>query len=215
MGDSIDNKAFHQFSYGLFLLTAQVDGRDNGCIVNTAIQSASEPRQVSVCCVKGSCTQEMIDAAGSFCVSVLTEGTPNEFFKHFGMQSGHDADKFAESAVAEILGGEVCRCASGLVYEKTANAFFSCKVTVREDLGSHVLYNAEVVEAQRLSDKPSITYDYYRRVTKKQGASAAAAAAQGDIIAWKCTVGPSFRPTSSAHCASMEPRISSPCVNLW
>ena len=188
MGDSIDNKAFHQFSYGLFLLTAQVDGRDNGCIVNTAIQSASEPRQVSVCCVKGSCTQEMIDAAGSFCVSVLTEGTPNEFFKHFGMQSGHDADKFAESAVAEILGGEVCRCASGLVYEKTANAFFSCKVTVREDLGSHVLYNAEVVEAQRLSDKPSITYDYYRRVTKKQGASAAAAAAQGDIIAWKCTV---------------------------
>jgi len=197
MGDSIDNKAFHQFSYGLFLLTAQVDGRDNGCIVNTAIQSASEPRQVSVCCVKGSCTQEMIDAASAFCVSVLTEATPLAFFEHFGMQSGHDVDKFAESAVAEILGGELRRCEAGPVYEKTANAYFSCKVTAREDLGSHIMYNAEVVEARRLSDEPSITYDYYRRVTKRQGAgsasegvgaSAAGTQSEGAIVAWKCTI---------------------------
>ena len=131
MADAIDNKAFHQFSYGLFLLTSQVGDRDNGCIVNTAVQSASAPRQVSLSCVKGSCTQEMIDEAGAFCISVLTESTPNAFFKHFGMQSGHDVDKFEESAVAEILGGEVARCESGLVYEKTANAFFSCTVSTR------------------------------------------------------------------------------------
>ena len=187
MADTIDNKAFHQFSYGLFLLTSQVGGRDNGCIINTAIQSASEPRQISLSCVKGSCTQEMIDEAGVFCVSVLTEGTPNAFFKHFGMQSGHDVDKFEESACAQILGGEIARCESGLVYEKTANAFFSCKVTVREDLGSHVMYNAEVVEAKRLSDEPSITYDYYRRVTKKQDAPAEGKP-KGAIVAWKCTV---------------------------
>ena len=107
----VENKAFHQFSYGLFLLTSQVGRRDNGCIVNTAIQSASEPRQVSVSCVKGSCTQEMIDQSGVFCVSILTEGTPFEFFKYFGMQSGHGVDKFEESASAEILGGEAARCA--------------------------------------------------------------------------------------------------------
>ncbi|MBR0404049.1 MAG: flavin reductase [Eggerthellaceae bacterium] len=187
MGDTIDNKAFHQFSYGLFLLTSQAGGRDNGCIVNTAVQSASEPRQVSLSCVKGSCTQEMIDEAGAFCISVLTESTPNAFFKHFGMQSGHDVDKFEESAKAQILGGEIARCAAGLVYEKTANAFFSCKVTVREDLGSHVMYNAEVIEARRLSDEPSITYDYYRRVTKKQDAPAESKP-QGTIVAWKCSV---------------------------
>ena len=189
MGDSVDKKAFHQFSYGLFLLTSQASGRDNGCIINTAIQSASEPRQVSISCVKGSCTQEMIDEAGVFCVSVLAESTPNAFFKHFGMQSGHDVDKFEQSASAEILGGEIARCSAGLVYEKSANAFFSCKVVVREDLGSHVMYSAEVVEAQRLSDEPSITYDYYRRVTKKQDAAEAGdAPAQGAIVAWKCSV---------------------------
>ena len=195
MSDSIDKKAFHQFTYGLFLLTSRAGDRDNGCIVNTAIQSASEPRQVSVCCIKGSCTQEMIDESGIFCVSVLGESTPAAFFKHFGMQSGHDVDKFEQSASAEILGGEAARCESGLVYEKSANAFFSCKVVVREELGSHVMYSAEVVEAQRLSDEPSITYDYYRNVTRKQGEQAAQpkqagepAQAQGAIVAWKCSI---------------------------
>ena len=188
MGTAIDNKAFHQFSYGLFLLTSQTGGRDNGCIINTAIQSASEPRQVSICCVKGSCTQEIIDSAGAFCVSVLTEETPYAFFEHFGMQSGHDVDKFTESAIAEVLGGQVGRTESGLAYAKAANAFFSCKVVMREDLGSHVMYNAEVVEAQRLSDEPSITYDYYRRVTRILAASLEESRGMGAIVAWKCTV---------------------------
>lgn len=189
MAEAIDNKAFHQFSYGLFLLTTRTGDRDNGCIVNTAIQSASEPRQVSVACVKGSCTQQMIDEAGLFCISILPESTPMAFFKHFGMQSGHDVQKFDESACAEILGGELARCAQGLVYEKSANAYLSCKVTVREDLGSHVMYNAEVVEARRLSDEPSITYDYYRRVTRKQDAPKAEGQSEDQkAVAWKCIV---------------------------
>ena len=183
----VDKTAFHQFSYGLFLLTSQAGGRDNGCIVNTAIQSASEPRQVSVSCVKGSCTQEMIDEAGAFCVSVLAQDTPIEFFTHFGMQSGHDVDKFDESARVEILGGDIARSGDGFVYERTANAYFSCKVVAREDLGSHVMYNAEVVEAKRLSDAPSITYDYYRTVTRKKSA-AQADSEEGEIVAWKCSI---------------------------
>ena len=159
MQSAIDNKAFHQFSYGLFLLTSRVDGRDNGCIVNTAIQAASEPRQVSVCCIKGSYTQEMIAASGVFAVSILTESTPNEFFKHFGMQSGHEVNKFAESASTDLSFLNVQRCEAGLVYEASANAFFSCEVVSSEDLGSHVQYVGRVVEAARLSDEPSISYD--------------------------------------------------------
>ena len=90
MSDSVDTKAFHAFSYGLFLLASQADGRENACIVNTAIQAASKPRQVSVACIKGSCTQETIAASNRFCVSVLDESTPLEYFDHFGMKSGHD-----------------------------------------------------------------------------------------------------------------------------
>ena len=39
----MDKKAMYKLSYGLFVLTAKEDSKDNGCIINTAIQAASEP----------------------------------------------------------------------------------------------------------------------------------------------------------------------------
>ena len=44
----MDKKAMHKLSYGLFVLTAKEDSKDNGCIINTAIQAASEPNQLSI-----------------------------------------------------------------------------------------------------------------------------------------------------------------------
>lgn len=190
MTSTLDRKAFHQFTYGLFLLATREGGRDNACIINTAIQAASEPRQISISCIKGSCTQEMIDRSGVFSVSVLTESTPHAFFKHFGMQSGHDVEKFNASASVDMPGGNIGRTEDGLVYEKSANAFFSCKVVAREDVGSHITYVGLVQEARRLSDEPSITYGYYQGVTRKQAAPTEAQSAQvkGEITAWQCSV---------------------------
>ena len=37
----MDNKAMYKLSYGLFVLTSAADGKDNGCITNTAIQVSS------------------------------------------------------------------------------------------------------------------------------------------------------------------------------
>ncbi len=197
MSQAVNSKAFHQFSYGVFLLSAADGDRDNACIVNTAIQAASEPRQVSVCCIKGTCTQEMIGKTKRFCVSVLTEDAPKAYFEHFGMKSGRAGDKFAEGA-AEAAGADLGRTAGGLLYEKGANAYFDCTVTDAMDLGSHVLYVGEVIEADRLSDAPAITYAYYREMTRKQGsprtvqaaapATAQASAPEEAPVAWKCAV---------------------------
>ena len=35
------------------------DGKDNGCIINTAIQAASEPNQLSICVNKANYTHDM------------------------------------------------------------------------------------------------------------------------------------------------------------
>ena len=45
----MDRKAMYKLSYGLFILTAKEAEKDNGCIINTAIQAASEPNQLSIC----------------------------------------------------------------------------------------------------------------------------------------------------------------------
>ena len=42
----MDQKAMYKLSYGLFELTAKDGEKDNGCIVNTAIQAASSPNHL-------------------------------------------------------------------------------------------------------------------------------------------------------------------------
>lgn len=44
----MDKKAMYKLSYGLFVLTAREAQEDNGCIINTAIQAASEPNQLNI-----------------------------------------------------------------------------------------------------------------------------------------------------------------------
>ena len=39
----MNKEAMYKLSYGLFVLTAKEGKKDNGCIINTAIQAASAP----------------------------------------------------------------------------------------------------------------------------------------------------------------------------
>ena len=84
----MDRKAMYRLSYGLFVLTAREAEKDNGCIINTAIQAASEPNQLSICVNKTNYTHDMIERTGKFTVSVLSQNAQFELFKHFGFQSG-------------------------------------------------------------------------------------------------------------------------------
>ncbi|MCL2815397.1 MAG: flavin reductase family protein, partial [Oscillospiraceae bacterium] len=84
----------YNLSYGLFLLTARENEKDNGCIINTASQiTASSPMCMSVSVCKTDYTHDMIRNTGRFNVSVLTQAVPFELIKHFGFQSGRDTDK--------------------------------------------------------------------------------------------------------------------------
>jgi len=152
----MNEKAFYNLTYGLFLLTAQEEGRDNGCIINTAIQVANDPTRITISVVKQNLTCEMILRTGQFNVSAITNKADFELFRHFGMQSGRDVDKFAGFS-------QVDRSENGLFYLTGAsNAFFSAKVTEYLDLGSHILFVAEVTDAQVLSRDSSCTYGYYQ-----------------------------------------------------
>ena len=90
----MDKKAMYKLSYGLFVLTAREGDKDNGCIVNTAIQAASAPNQLSVCVNKANYTHDMIKRTGEFTVSVISERAGFELFTHFGFQSGKEVNKF-------------------------------------------------------------------------------------------------------------------------
>ena len=152
----VDPKTMQKFSYGLFVLSAQADGKDNGCIINTAAQLTSSPNRINIAVNKANHTHDMIMATGMFNISFLSEKTSFDTFKRFGFQSGRDTDKF------EGFESSVARSANGLLYvTEGTNAFMSAKVVDSYDYGSHTLFVAEVTEAQILNSDPSVTYAYY------------------------------------------------------
>ncbi|MGN0658254.1 MAG: flavin reductase [Emergencia sp.] len=147
--------AMHKFSYGLFVLTAKEGEKDNGCIINTAIQVTADPKQVSICVNKANYTCGMIERTGAFNLSFLSQDAVFETFRHFGFQSGKDVDKFDGY-------GDVQRAANGIAYlTKGVNAMVSVKVGQVIDLGTHLMFIGEVTEEAVLSDVPSVTYQYY------------------------------------------------------
>ncbi len=150
----VDPKAFFSISYGLYVLTAQEDGQDNGCIINTLVQATDQPKRVSITVNKQNHTHDMVLRTGVFNISMLTTEVPFSLFQHFGFQSGKNTDKFA--------GRNDPRSENGLRYvAEYANAFLSARVIQTLDCGTHTLFLAEVTEAKALSTVPSVTYAYY------------------------------------------------------
>ncbi len=147
--------ATFNLTYGLFVLTARDQEKDNGCIINTAFQVGGEPFKIAISCQKGNLTREMIEKTGQFNLSVLTKAVPFETIRHFGMQTGREVDKFAElKAVERTANGIYC-------LNEYTNAYFSVKVDKTLELGSHQMFVGEVVEAKALSKEPSCTYAFY------------------------------------------------------
>ena len=89
----MNTKALYSLTYGVYLLSARENGRDNACIINTAVQIANDPGRISVAVIKGGCTHDMILETNEFNVSPLTVDAPFDLFKHFGMQTGRNAEK--------------------------------------------------------------------------------------------------------------------------
>lgn len=182
----MNRKAMYKLSYGLFVLTAKEGEKDNGCIINTAIQAASTPNQMSICVNKANYTHDMIMRTGEFTVSVISQDASFALFQHFGFQTGKDTDKFA--------GYEACkRGENGINYvTEGTNAYISVKVEKTEDLGSHTMFIGEITDMDVLSDTPSATYEYYMNNIKPKPQAAVVEAAATEAVetktTWVCTI---------------------------
>ena len=151
----VNQNALFKLSYGLYLLTAEENGKHNGCIINTAVQLTDTPKRITIAVNKANYTHDMIERTGKFNVSVLSTSAPFALFQQFGFQSGRNTDKF--DAKFETRLSE-----NGLVYlNQHCNAFISGKVIEARDYGTHTLFVAEITEARVTSSEPSVTYTYY------------------------------------------------------
>lgn len=174
----MDKKAMYKLSYGLFVLTAGMDGKESGCIINTAQQVTSEPNRISIAVNKSNFTHDLVKQSGRFNISTISQAAQFELFKHFGFQSGREVDKFAGYA-------ECKRSANGLYYVTAGtNSYISAAVEQTVDLGSHTLFIASVDDMEVLSDTASATYEYYQSSIKPKPQQTV----QTGKTVWRCTV---------------------------
>ena len=171
----MDTSALFKIGYGLYVLSCNEQGKDNACIVNTVMQVTSDPLQLAVCVNKNNYTCEMIQHTKKFNVSVLTESANFDLFKNFGFQCGRLVDKFLNFL-------DVKRSNNGVFYiTKNTNAYFSAYVQQEIDLGSHIMFIAQIVEAEVLSGESTLTYDYYHKNIKP-------ASQVSNKSGWKCKI---------------------------
>lgn len=174
----MDNKTMYKLTYGLFVLTSCYDGKDSGCIINTAGQVTSEPNRISIAVNKANFTHDLVKKSGKFNISILSEEASFDIFKHFGFQSGRDVDKFE--------GYKDCERSANNLYYVTAgtNGYISATVEQEIDLGSHTMFIALVDDMEVLSSVPSATYSYYQSSIKPKPEKPAT----GGKTVWRCTI---------------------------
>lgn len=174
------NNPLFNIQYGLFVITTCDNGRDNGCISNTIEQVAALPNRISLALSKENLTTELIQKSGRFTASILSEAADFELFKHFGFQSGHTVDKFADFTDCRRLENGT------LAITRGTNAFLSANVEQVIDLGSHILFIGLVTEMEMLSDITSATYNFYQEHIKPKP-QPVGQTAEGKTI-WRCII---------------------------
>ena len=146
--------------YGLYVVTTNSGGKDNGCISNTVIQVTAEPNRISVALNKANLTTEMIAKSMKLTVSIISESASFDLFKHFGFQSGRDTNKFADFTDCKRLANGTLAITTG------TNAYISATVSQTVDVGTHIIFFADVTEMEVISDDKTATYDYYQQNIK-------------------------------------------------
>lgn len=147
-------------SYGLYLLSASANEKDNACIINTFMQQTATPERVSITVNKDNLTTSLIQKSKKCVVNVLSTNCNFEIFKHFGMQSGKNVNKFENFNSVTAKNGV-----------KTIG-FFSCgyfelDVEKEIDLGTHIMFVCSISNSEIL-DKESepMTYAFYHSNVK-------------------------------------------------
>lgn len=169
--------AVNQIGYGLYVLAVRDGKKDNACIINTVMQVSSTPCRIAVCVNRDNYTCDLLSKTGVFTVSVLTQDAPFTVFERFGFQSGRKADKFSGCTATE-------RAENGVRYiPHHTNAYLGGRVIQQVDLGTHILFVADVTEGEVLSEAPGLSYAYYHAHTKPEPPKAKL----GKTV-WRCII---------------------------
>ena len=178
----IDRKAYNSISYSLSIVGSLLDGKYQGCVVNSLQQlTSSSPAKFAVTLNKYNVTASAVQQTGAFSAMIAAENCSHELLNLFGYKSGRITDKFA--------GYEVKTDDAGCPYLTDGMcARLSLRVLQEVDLGSAILFVAQVTEAEVLQDGMALTVDAFKNAGKEVPPNAPIYRTLDEHYGYKCSV---------------------------
>lgn len=153
----MNNIAFRNLSYGVYIISTWDDKRPTGCTANSAMQITSDPATIAISINHDNYTNQCIEKTGKFAISILGENSDPSIIGTFGFQSGKNVNKF-DSVKYEIK-GDMPILTDGCAY-------ITCEVINKMETDTHTVFLGKVIDADVLSKDDSMTYAYYHKVIK-------------------------------------------------
>ena len=160
----MNNNVFRNLSYGVYIVSCNIDGKYTGCTVNSIMQITSSPASIALSVNHDNYTNCCINKEKTFAVSILSEESNPLSIGTFGFRSGRDFDKFSVIPYSII---------EGLPIIKDACAYLICRVTNKIETISHTVFIADVIDGDILDTKSPMTYSFYHNVIKGKSPKAA------------------------------------------
>jgi flavin reductase (DIM6/NTAB) family NADH-FMN oxidoreductase RutF/rubredoxin len=151
---SLNKKALHKISYGLYIVCSKKDKKINGQIANSVFQVTAEPPTVAVSINKKNLTHEYIQYSKVFTLSILCEKAPMTHIGIFGYQSGRDIDKF------KGIKYKIGKTGSPIVIDHVL-AYIEAELINQIDVVTHTIFIGKIVDADVLTNDRCMTYEYY------------------------------------------------------
>ena len=158
----MDINTFFKLTNGIYIVASGDRERQNAFIATTVMQVTAEPAKVVVACNKDNFTTHLVRESNAFSASVMKQNYKPTTMGTFGFRSGKDFNKFEHCN--EFIFGKNTQVP---VVLEDSMAWFECKLTDEIDVGTHLLFVGEVVDAQIIAEnEPPLTYNYYHEIKK-------------------------------------------------
>jgi len=158
----MDRNTFSKLGYGVYVVASGNKEQQNAFIATTVMQVTAEPAKIVVACNKNNFTAQLIRESKAFSASVLKQTYKPTTMGTFGFRSGKDCNKF-ELCNEFIFGNNT----QTPIVTEDCLAWFECRLSDEIDVGTHILFVGEVLDAQITAENEApLTYSYYHEVKK-------------------------------------------------
>ena len=141
--------------YPMFIVTTRAGGEMSGCLVGFATQCSIDPPRFLVCLSDKNRTCRVARAAAALAVHFVPAAA-GELAELFGGETGDEVDKFARC--------EWCEGRDGIPILGGCENWFVGAILGHHELGDHVGFLLEPVEAHSSADFDEFTFHRAKRI---------------------------------------------------